>query len=247
MKPKKIRADLLVEKQGLCENIDIARKLILAGQIRIGTDFVVQKSSDIFDENTEFNLNESSKYVSRGAYKLLPALKKYSPSLTNKIGLDIGASTGGFTDLMLQFGAKKVYTVDCGTNQLHYKLRCDQRVVCYEKTNARYLEKDFLSEKVDIITMDVSFISVTKLLPSTLQFLNPNGIAYILIKPQFEASKSDVPKGGIVKDLEIHQQCIEKVANFAINTLKMKKNEVMPSPIKGPKGNQEYILVLTCN
>ncbi len=244
MKQKKIRADLLVDKQGLCESIDIARKYILAGQIRIGTDFVVQKSSDLFSQNIEFNLQETSKYVSRGAYKLLPALKKYSPNLKNKIGLDIGASTGGFTDLMLQFGAKKVYTVDCGTNQLHYKLRCDKRIVCYEKTNARYLENDFLTEKVDVLTMDVSFISVTKLLSSTIQFLNKAGLAYILIKPQFEARREDVSKGGIVIDKKIHTECIEKVAKFAKKELDMEEIEVFSSPIKGPKGNQEYVLVL---
>lgn len=193
--------------------------------------------------DTEIILDEADKFVSRGALKLIDALEKHLFDFSGLTAFDIGASTGGFTDLMLQKGVSKVYTVDSGTSQLHQKLRNDPRVIFRENTNARYLDENFLPEKVDIVTMDLSFISATKVLPSADKFLKPGGIAFILVKPQFEAERKDVGKGGVVKDENIIQGCISKVANFAEKELGWKKTDIMPSPLKGPKGNQEYFIV----
>ncbi len=246
-KVKKKRADILLLEKELVSSKEEAQKYIMAGKVRIGSDHIIQKTSDLFAETADISIDTPKQFVSRGAYKLLPALEKYTPSLDNKITMDIGASTGGFTDLMLQKGAVKIYAIDCGTNQLHHKLRTDKRVICHEKTNAKNLESDFISEKVNVITMDVSFISVTQILPAVTQFLEQDGICFILIKPQFEAERKDVPKGGVVIDKNIHNKCIQKVAEFATNKLNLKILETIPSPICGPKGNQEYIMVMINN
>jgi 23S rRNA (cytidine1920-2'-O)/16S rRNA (cytidine1409-2'-O)-methyltransferase len=242
-KKKSLRADMLLLKQGLCESREDAKKLILAGSVRIGSDRVIKKASETFPEDTVFNVEKPIPYVSRGAYKLIPALDKFLPEMNDMTALDVGASTGGFTDLMLQRGARKVYAVDSGRGQLHAKLRNDERVICHEKVNARHLESDFLPEKVDALTMDVSFISATKILPAVAQFLKKDAWAFILIKPQFEAERQDVGKGGVVRDESIREKCIQKVVEFAENNLSWKLMEILPSPIKGPKGNQEYIAV----
>ena len=239
----KKRVDILLSEKGICESREKAQRLILAGKVRIGSDHLVQKSSEKYPEETVFNIEPAIQYVSRGAYKLLPALDKYLPDLTGFIAADIGASTGGFTDLMLQRGAGKVYCVDSGRGQLHGKLRTNPKVLCHEKTNARHLPDDFFSEKLDIMTMDVSFISVTLLLAPLFSALKDGATAFILIKPQFEAEKSEVGKGGVVRDSQIHDKVIEKVVTFAENSCNMSTLEVIPSPIKGPKGNQEFIAV----
>jgi 23S rRNA (cytidine1920-2'-O)/16S rRNA (cytidine1409-2'-O)-methyltransferase len=246
-KVKKVRADVLLHQLGLCEDTETAKKLIMAGKARVREDHVIKKPSELFPSDTQLTIIESSPYVSRGAYKLLPALEKYIPDMNCKVGFDVGASTGGFTDLMLQKGASKVYTVDVGRAQLHLKLRQDPRVIVHEKVNARNLESNFLPEKVDVLTMDVSFISVLKVLPPTLQFLKDGGIAFILLKPQFEAKKHEVEKGGVVRDKTVSQRCIDDVIDFVeqleIGELKFEHVEVIASPIKGPKGNQEFIIV----
>lgn len=240
---KKERADVLLFEKGICESREQARRLILAGKVRIGSDRVIQKASEMLDPDVELLLDEPSPFVSRGAYKLMPALDKFMPDLTGLTAFDIGASTGGFTDLMLQRDAKKVYTVDVGKGQLHSKLRNDPRVAWHEKVNARYLKESFLPEKVDIITMDLSFISVTKVLPAVSVFLKTEGLAFILVKPQFEAEKNEVRKGGVVRDEKVRQKCVDKVVKFAEDKLSWKGLEVVPSPISGPKGNQEYVAV----
>ena len=239
----KKRVDILLTEQGLCESREKAQKLILAGKVRIGSDHMIMKSSEKYPEETEFNIAQPVQYVSRGAYKLLPALDKYLPDLSGLVAADIGASTGGFTDLMLQRGAEKVYCIDSGRGQLHGKLRDNNKVLCYEKTNARYLPEDFFEEKLDVMTMDVSFISVTLLLGTLSRFLKVNAIAFILIKPQFEAGRADVGKGGVVRNSQIHHKVIEKVVSFAETECSIKMLEVIPSPIKGPKGNQEFIAI----
>lgn len=236
------RADALIVAKKLCESREKARTLILAGKVRIGKDRLVRKPSEILDADCEIRIEEDLPYVGRGALKLLPALDKYLPDLSGKIAFDIGASTGGFTDLMLQRNAVKVYTVDAGTGQLHSKLRYDPRVFWKENTNARNLPDNFLPEKVDIVTMDLSFISATKVIPSADKFLKPGGIAFILVKPQFEAEKKDVGKGGVVKEPEVIQSCIQKVANFA-ESLGWQLLDVIPSGLKGPKGNLEHFLI----
>ena len=239
----KKRVDILLLEKGLCESREKAQRLILAGKVRIGADHLILKSSEKYLEETKFNIDPGVQYVSRGAYKLLPALDKYLPDLSGMIAADIGASTGGFTDLMLQHGVSKVYCIDSGRGQLHGKLRSDPKVLCHEKTNARYLNEDFFEEKLDVVTMDVSFISVTLLLAPISACMKQDATAFILIKPQFEAEKSEVGKGGVVRDSQIHDKVIEKVVSFAEAECNMKTLEVIPSPIKGPKGNQEFIAV----
>lgn len=243
VKVKKERADVLLHRLGMCESREQAKRLILAGAVRTSADHVVKKASEMVAADADFIIKQNSPYVSRGAYKLLPALEKYLPDLNQLSGLDVGASTGGFTDLMLQKGARKVYTVDSGTGQLHFKLREDPRVVCHEKVNARYLEEDFLPELVQVITMDVSFISVTKILPAVNKLLKKDGLAFILVKPQFEAGREFVERGGVVKSEKVRQECVEKVVEFAEAECSWKVLEVIASPIKGPKGNQEYMCV----
>lgn len=242
---KKERADILLFRRGYCESREQARRLILAGKVRIGSDHIVQKASELLNPEAELFLDKPEPFVSRGAYKLMPALDKFIPVFTGLTALDVGASTGGFTDLMLQRGAKKVYAVDVGKNQLHPKLRNDPRVVCFEKVNARRLKESFLPEKVDILTTDVSFISVTKILPAVSIFLKPSGLAFVLIKPQFEAEKNEVGKGGVVRDEETRRKCVDKVVKFANEKLNWNVLEIIPSPILGPKGNQEYVAVFS--
>ncbi len=237
------RADVLIFKKGLCASREDGKKLIMAGKVRTGCDAVVMKPSENYPEDTEFTVEQPSPYVSRGAYKLLDALEKYMPDLDGMIGLDVGASTGGFTDLMLQKGASKVYAVDSGHGQLHDKLRNDPRVISMEKVNARYLDELAIPEKIDIMTMDVSFISVTKIIPATAKLLKSGAFAFILIKPQFELEKKDVGKGGVVRDESLRQKAVDNISSFACNEMKWTLLEVVPSSIKGPKGNQEYMAV----
>ncbi|OGV38454.1 MAG: hemolysin [Lentisphaerae bacterium GWF2_45_14] len=237
------RSDILVFKQGLCASREDAKKLIMAGKVRAGRDAVVMKPSEKYSEDTEFIVEQPSPYVSRGAYKLLDSLEKYLPDLSGMTALDVGASTGGFTDLMLQKNATKVYAVDSGHGQLHDKLRNDPRVISMEKANARYLDELSIPEKIDIMTMDVSFISVMKIIPATDRLLKPGALAFILVKPQFELERKDVGKGGVVRDDALRQKAVDKICSFARDEMKWKLLEVLPSSIKGPKGNQEYMAV----
>ena len=239
----RIRADLFLVEKGFCETREKARGLIIAGKVRTGPDRLVSKPSELLPPGTEITLDEVEKFVGRGALKLIPAVEKHLNDFSGLTALDIGASTGGFTDLMLQKGASKFYAVDSGTSQLHHRLRNDPRVVSRENTNARYLDENFLPGKVDVITMDLSFISAVKVLPAADKLLKPGGIAFILVKPQFEAERKDVGRGGVVKDENVIRECISKVADFSENELGWKKIDVIPSALKGPKGNQEYFIV----
>lgn len=237
------RADVLLFESGLCDSRELARKLVMEGRVRVGSDQVVRKPSEQYSPDTVFSLPGVDAYVSRGAHKLIPALDKHLPDFTGLSAMDVGASTGGFTDLMLRRGARVVYCVDSGRGQLHGKLRGDSRVHCFEKTNARYLPDDFLSERVDVLTMDVSFISATLLLKPTVKFLKKGGLAFILVKPQFEAGRKDVGRGGVVRCETVRRKAVEKVVKFAENEACLTFLEVLPSPIKGPKGNQEFVAV----
>ncbi len=239
----KIRADILLVEQGLCESRSQAQRLILAGKVRVGSDHVVRNASEKWPEETKLSVDEPLQYVSRGAGKLKPALLKHKPDLAGCIGLDVGASTGGFTDLMLQQGAEKVYAVDVGTNQLHYKLRQDPRVICLEQTNARYLTSEQIPDRCQLMTCDVSFISVTKILPAAAALLAPDAWAFILIKPQFEAERDEIQRGGVVKDPAIRQRVVDSITGFADTQLGWKTIEVLPSTVLGPKGNQEFVAV----
>ncbi|MCM8528738.1 MAG: TlyA family RNA methyltransferase [Lentisphaeraceae bacterium] len=240
--PKKLRVDELLVEKALCESIEEARKYIMAGQVRAGDDLVVQKSTEMLPLEHPLFLNLPSPYVSRGAYKLKPAFDEFSQDNTGKVGLDLGSSTGGFTDLMLQTGAVKVFAVDVGTAQLHYKLRTDERVVSLEKTNARKLTDEQITEAVDLVTSDVSFISVTKVLKPASQFMKKGALAFILVKPQFECPR-ELVGDGIIRDEKLRLEMVEKVKNFCIQELQWECLKVIPSPLKGPKGNQEYVAV----
>lgn len=201
-----------------------------------------EKAGSFFAEDVCLTVKqEACPYVSRGGYKLEKALQEYPICLQDCVCMDIGASTGGFTDCMLQRGAKKVYAIDVGTNQLAWKLRQDERVICMEKTNARYLTKQQVPEQVDFISVDVAFISLTKILDVAQTFLKEDGEMVCLIKPQFEAGRDKVGKHGVVKDPLVHKTVIETILQFA-KQCNCNLYGLTYSPIKGPKGNIEYLL-----
>ena len=237
----KIRVDKLLVDKGYFESRTLARRSILAGRVRIGEDRVIHKSNEKCSPETLFNVASPHSYVSRGAFKLIPALEKYRPELRDDVALDLGASTGGFTDVLLQRGASRVYAVDVGYGQLHYRLRTDLRVICLEKINARYLSPTHIPELIDILTADLSFISITKVLPTADIFLRSNSWIFILIKPQFEAARCEVGKGGVVKSASVIDRIVRNICCFAEKQLAWKCIDAMPSPLKGPKGNTEYV------
>ena len=237
---KKKRADHLLYEHGHCDSIEQASLLILEGKVRSKADALVRKSSELFDADTVLLVDHGLEYVSRGALKLKNALLKHAPDLRGRKALDIGASTGGFTDLMLQCGAEKVYAVDVGKGLLHWKLRTDPRVVCLEGINARNISRKDVPEKVQVMSMDVSFISATKILGAASELLEEGALAFILVKPQFEAPKEDVPPGGVVTDPEVRKQALEKVCTCA-ESLNLILVEAADSPLKGPKGNLEFV------
>ncbi len=237
----KKRADRLLLEKGLCESRAQAQRLIMAGQVRVGADHVVRKTSETLPETVDLHVVQPYPWVSRGAEKLLAAVKAFNPPLHGAVALDVGASTGGFTDLMLQHGASRVYAVDVGYGQLHQKLREDNRVICLERLNARYLNANHIPELVDILTADVSFISLRKILPSCDPLMTPHAWAFLLIKPQFEASREDVGKGGVVRDAGVQRKCVTDICQFAQQQLHWEAIGTVPSPITGPKGNQEFV------
>jgi 23S rRNA (cytidine1920-2'-O)/16S rRNA (cytidine1409-2'-O)-methyltransferase len=179
--------------------------------------------------------------VSRGGYKLEAAFEQFAINCTDKVCLDLGASTGGFTDCLLQHGAKRIYAVDVGENQISWKLRSDPRVRVLDKTNARYLKPDALDEKVDFVTADVSFISVCKVLPAAFDCARSGADFVILVKPQFEAGRELVERGGVVRNPEVHAQVIETVKKFVEEVLRMEWKGVIESPLEGPAGNKEFL------
>ena len=210
----------------------------MAGEVSIATR-VVDKPSELLDEQTEIEVKLTRKYVGRGALKLESALERFDIDLHGKTALDIGASTGGFTDCMLQRGAERVYAVDVGYGQLDWKLRNDPRVIVLEKTNARFLTRDQVQELADICAIDVSFISLTLILPNSVALLKPDGVILALIKPQFELQRSEVGKGGIVRDPRLHQKAQDKIVAF-VDDLGHVVAGIAPAAIKGADGNQEF-------
>ncbi|HEY3659822.1 MAG TPA: TlyA family RNA methyltransferase [Candidatus Udaeobacter sp.] len=236
--PKKVRLDQLLVGRGFFPSREQARRAIIAGEISVATR-VVDKPSELVEEQTEIALKPTRKYVSRGALKLESAIEHFDVDVKGKTALDIGASTGGFTDCMLQRGAEKIYAVDVGYGQLDWKLRNDARVIVLEKINARFLTRDQIPELVDICAIDVSFISLTLILPNALAALKPEGIILALIKPQFELQRRDVGKGGIVRDPRLHQKAQNKIVAF-VNDLGHVVVGIAPAGIKGADGNQEF-------
>jgi len=242
--PKK-RADILLVEKGLCESRSRAAKLILAGQVRVGPDHVVGKTSEMVQTDADLAVIKPYPYVSRGAEKLIAGLDAFPCDTMDIKALDIGASTGGFTDVLLQRGAARVYAVDVGYGQLHAKLRNDRRVICLERTNARNLSCEDIPEPVDLLVGDLSFISLRKVLPACSRLVQPGGRAYLLIKPQFEARREEVGKGGVVRNPEIRRRCVDEICAFATDDLGWDLLGVTQSPVKGPKGNQEFIAVFS--
>ncbi|NMA42846.1 MAG: TlyA family RNA methyltransferase [Oligosphaeraceae bacterium] len=238
----RIRADQLTVEQGLCESRSQAQRLIMAGKLRLGNDQIVQKPGQLLPEDSELSLDEGRRYVSRAAFKLLAALDKIQPDLQGLCALDLGASTGGFSEVLLEQGVRRVYAVDVGYGQLHDKLRRDPRVRVMERINARDLNAELIPEPIGVLTADVSFISLTKVLPPCKNLLTAAAWVFVLVKPQFEAGRHQVGTGGVVRDPVVQQECVDKIMRFAEQELGWRSLDVTPSPIKGPKGNQEYIV-----
>lgn len=238
----KKRIDNLLVELGIAESIAKAQALVMSGVV-IVNDKRVEKPSEEFEFDKEIRIKGQtveSKYVGRGGLKLEKALEEFHICPDKYICLDIGSSTGGFTDCLLQNGAKKVYAVDVGTNQLVWKLRKDARVEVRENVNARYLKSEDFDEKFDLIVIDVSFISVTKILPALISLLKHDGKIITLIKPQFEVKKGEVGKGGIVRDEQKHQRVIEEV-NQAAHEFSLRIINIIESPILGAEGNKEFL------
>lgn len=243
---KRERIDKLLVEQGLADSLPNAQALVMAGVVLV-SEKRVEKSSEIFANDAKIRIkgkSEEIKYVGRGGLKLEKALIEFHIRPSKYICLDVGASTGGFTDCLLQHGAKRVVAIDVGTNQLVWKIRNDARVEARENVNARYLKPEDFTEKFDLIVMDVSFISVTKILPALKELLVEEGKIIVLIKPQFEVGKGEVGKGGIVRDQELHAEVVEKINSF-VEKIGLKVCAMTESPILGADGNKEF-LALYC-
>lgn len=239
----KERLDVLLVRRGLAESREKAKAVIMAGCVYVN-DQKEDKAGAMFDETKISNLEvrgNTLPYVSRGGLKLAKAMKQFDISLEGKVCMDIGASTGGFTDCMLQNGAVKVYSVDVGHGQLAWKLRNDERVVCMEKTNFRYMVRDDIQDDLDFASVDVSFISLTKILGPAYNLLKMDAQMVCLIKPQFEAGKEKVGKKGVVRDPAVHIEVIEMVMDHAVS-IGFEILNLDYSPIRGPEGNIEYLL-----
>ncbi len=245
-KPGRLRADELLLKLGLAPSRSIAQALILAGKVRSGPDAVVNKSSQSFPEEAILTVDQPPRFVSRGGEKLEGALDYFKISVAGLHGLDVGASTGGFTDCLLQRGAVSMTCVDVGTAQLHQKLRTDSRITNFEKCNARELPTMKLPlELYGIVVMDLSFISLNLVLPVAWQRVAPGGYLVALIKPQFEATKAEANKGkGIIKDPAIHARVVESLTSAAQSLQLSSVLGVIPSPIEGGEGNREFLIAL---
>jgi 23S rRNA (cytidine1920-2'-O)/16S rRNA (cytidine1409-2'-O)-methyltransferase len=236
--PKKLRLDQLLVGKGLFPSREQARRAIMAGVVTIGTR-IAAKPSELLDEQAAITLKPTRKYVGRGALKLEAALEHFNIDVRFKTALDIGASTGGFTDCMLQRGAAKIYAVDVGHGQLDWKLRNDPRVIVLEKINARSLSNEHIPEPVDVCVIDVSFISLTLILPNAFDLITSTGVILALIKPQFELQRSEVGKGGIVRDQDLHLKAQDKIVAF-VTELGHVVTGIVPSAVKGADGNQEF-------
>lgn len=240
---KKIRLDVAVFERGYAPSREKAKAIIMAGQVFVNNQKVDKAGTEIKEDDILEVRGSTLKYVSRGGLKLEKAMQKFPISLNGKICMDVGASTGGFTDCMLMNGAVKVYSIDVGYGQLAWKLRCDERVVILERTNFRYVTQEQIKDLVDFASVDVSFISLSHILPNLHKFLSENGEAVCLIKPQFEAGKDKVGKKGVVRDADVHIEVVNKVLSLALeNGFSAEGLEF--SPVKGPEGNIEYLVYL---
>ena len=238
----KIRLDRLLFEKKLAPTRQKAQALIGAGQVMVNNK-LADKAGAMVEDSCIIEVKESCPFVSRGGYKLEAGLQFFDINPAGLICLDVGASTGGFTDCLLQHGALKVYSVDVGYGQLAWELRQDPRIVVMERTNARYLTKENFAEPIDLAVIDASFISLKLLIPPLLPFFRKNISILALIKPQFEVGRGKVGKGGVVRDPALHQEVIDEIIDFC-TTLELKSCGVTPSPILGPKGNKEFLVHL---
>jgi 23S rRNA (cytidine1920-2'-O)/16S rRNA (cytidine1409-2'-O)-methyltransferase len=241
--PGKIRLDRLLVERGLASARERARALIMAGQVLVNGEPITKVGTLVPAEAVVVLKSPDQPYVSRGGLKLAAGLEHFRIEVTGVVALDVGVSTGGFTDCLLQHGAVRVYGVDVGYGQLAWRLRQDPRVVVLERTNIRHLPREAIPEAVDLVVVDVSFISLKLVLPQVLNFLRPAGAILALVKPQFEVGKGQVGKGGVVRDQQLQLQTVTEIQALA-QTLGLEALGVLPSPVLGPKGNQEYLLYL---
>ncbi len=238
----KKRLDTILIEKNIVESKHKAQAMILAGQVFVN-NIKVDKPGKKFNEDINIEIKSFPKFVSRGGLKLEYALTQFDIEVKDKICMDIGASTGGFTDCLIQYGAKKVYAIDVGYGQLHYKLRNNPKVINIEKCNFRYIKSDKIIDIIDLCTIDISFISLKLIIPKCIDFLKEKGEIIALIKPQFEAGKSEVGKGGIVKDPEIHEKIILNLKKFFFS-INLQVLGLVESPILGQKGNKEFLIYL---
>ena len=239
----KERLDVLMVNNGLAVSRELAKAYIMAGDVYVDGN-KEDKAGTKVDVNANIELRgKVMPYVSRGGYKLEKAMEVFPVTIEGKICMDIGSSTGGFTDCMLQNGASKVYSIDVGYGQLAWKLRNDERVVCMEKTNVRYITEEQVPDKPQFASVDVSFISLTKVIPPALNVMSDDAQLVCLIKPQFEAGRENVGKKGVVRDKKVHEEVILKIIDFAFE-IGLNVIGIDFSPIKGPEGNIEYLIML---
>ncbi len=231
---------MLLVEQGLAPTRERAQSLILSGQVLVNDTPVTKAGQQVSVDSVVRVRGEDHPYVSRGGIKLAAALDSFSVPVQGRVGLDVGASTGGFTHVLLLRGALQVFAIDVGHNQLDWKIRNDARVIVHEKVNARNLSFDLIGRKVDLIVMDVSFISIEKVLPALVQFSGPETDWITLIKPQFEVGKENIGKGGIVTSEAARQQAVDRITVFA-ETLGLKRLGLIESPITGTQGNKEFL------
>jgi 23S rRNA (cytidine1920-2'-O)/16S rRNA (cytidine1409-2'-O)-methyltransferase len=236
----KERLDVLLHRRALCASREQAKRLILAGEVSVNGE-PLTKPGTLIAEDAELLVREPPRFVSRGGLKLDGALEHFQIEVTGAVCLDIGSSTGGFTDCLLQRGAATVHALDVGTNQLVWKLRSDPRVRSRENFNVRHLKAEDIGEPVDVIVADVSFISLTLVLPPALALLKPGGQAVVLIKPQFELSRDEVGRGGIVREPALHEKACQKIQDFILARSDLRWQGLMDSPITGTDGNREFL------
>ncbi len=239
---KKARLDKLLFDKGLTDSREKARALILGGNVLVN-GVVVDKAGVLVKPDDVLELKSMMPYVSRGGLKLSHAVKHFNLDVKDKIIMDVGASTGGFTDCLLQHGAAKIYAIDVGYGQFSWTLRTDEKIVLLERTNIRHLAHDLVFDDIDMAVIDVSFISLLKVIPKVMEFLKPSGEIIALIKPQFEAGRKDIGKGGVVREEGKRLEVVEKIRSAA-ETMGLYVIGTTTSPIKGPKGNVEYFIYL---
>ena len=244
MASKKERLDILLVEKGICESREKAKTNIMAGLIFVDGQRIDKAGEKVKVDSEIIFKGEKLKYVSRGGLKLEKAMNTFGIDLTNKVCMDIGASTGGFTDCMLQNNASKVFAVDVGYGQFAWKLRTDERVVCMEKTNIRYVTPEDIGVALDFASIYVSFISLRTIMPAVKALLGEKGEVVALIKPQFEAGRDKVGKKGVVRDKEVHLEVINTIINFLMEN-ELNVLGLSYSPIKGPEGNREYLVYFT--